>query len=240
MQELAYLIITNGDFVTADKLPVSDRVPFFETVKPGVRDSYEAAMSSKPPRLVKTHLASSFYKKTLQNKKTKFVVVMRNPKDTIVSFFHMYRMFQSFGPFTGSWDDYFKMFQDNQLIYGNQFEVTVSWWKLREDPRVLIVKYEDMVKDVKNVIRKVACYLGKQISNELVTKIAERTAFDSMRKNPSLNYENWPGMDHSISPFIRKGKVGDWKNYFSEEQSDYVDSMCSKYYAPLNLLLEEI
>ena len=42
-----------------------------------------------------------------------------------------------------------------------------------------------------------------------------------------------------INPFsYGKGIVGDWKNYFSEEQSDFVDEKCREYLEPLGLKFE--
>ena len=30
-------------------------------------------------------------------------------------------------------------------------------------------------------------------------------------------------MDQSVSKFVRKGQIGDWVNYFSDEQAAFVD-----------------
>ena len=44
--------------------------------------------------------------------------------------------------------------------------------------------------------------------------------------------------DESKSKFYRKGKVGDWKNYFSDEQSRFVDNQYEMTLKPLGLELE--
>jgi hypothetical protein len=46
-------------------------------------------------------------------------------------------------------------------------------------------------------------------------QIVYHTSFEQMRQNQVRWSSRRP--DH-VSPFIRKGQVGDWKNYFSSEQ----------------------
>ena len=47
-----------------------------------------------------------------------------------------------------------------------------------------------------------------------------------MEKNPSVNYSHWDELGirkQQEAPFMRKGQVGDWKNYFSSEMNDDFD-----------------
>jgi hypothetical protein len=48
-----------------------------------------------------------------------------------------------------------------------------------------------------------------------------------MKKNPSVNRESNKEFGHyeQEGSFIRKGKVGDWRNYFSEEASREFDRL---------------
>ena len=49
-----------------------------------------------------------------------------------------------------------------------------------------------------------------------------------MSENPTTNY-SWmtsKGIrDGNLSPFMRKGVVGDWRNFFTEEQSERLDKL---------------
>ena len=49
--------------------------------------------------------------------------------------------------------------------------------------------YEEMKKDLASVIRKIANFLGKEITEENVAKIVEFTNIDNMKKNPMSNME---------------------------------------------------
>ncbi|NXC51381.1 ST1B1 Sulfotransferase, partial [Penelope pileata] len=69
---------------------------------------------------------------------------------------------------------------------------------------------------------KVAQFLGWELTEAELEAIACHTSFEAMRDNPSTNYSVVPShlMDHSISPFMRKGITGDWKNHFTLAQSE--------------------
>ncbi len=51
-----------------------------------------------------------------------------------------------------------------------------------------------------------------------------------MKKNPTVNYEWYKeiGLFKKDGSFMRKGKIGDWLNYFSQEESLRLDDVVEK------------
>lgn len=66
------------------------------------------------------------------------------------------------------------------------------------------------MQDPKREIQKILKFLEKDSSEEVLNKIIYNTSFDVMKQNPMANYTTLPSsiMDHSISPFMRKGMKG--------------------------------
>lgn len=162
----------------------------------------------------------------------KTVIAFRNVKDMIVSNYHFYRMNEALGKFKGSFDDFFEYFKEKRLVYGDYFDHVLGWWSQKDSPNVLIVFYEDLKKDLRKEIERIAKFLGKDFSEKTMQDIVAESTFKSMKENPMTNCEDIPVFDNSISTFIRKGEVGDWKNYFNEEQNKYIDQRIEEMLKP--------
>lgn len=87
------------------------------------------------------------------------------------------------------------------------------------------------MQDNKRAIEKTAKFLGKMYTDDEIKGLMEHLSFAKMRQNPAINLEPLlekmyePGtLDSSDnSKFIRKGQIGDWKNYMSNEMSLAID-----------------
>lgn len=105
-----------------------------------------------------------------------------------------------------------------------------EWWELRRTHPVLYLFYEDMKENPKREIKKILEFLGRSLPEETVDLIVHHTSFKKMKENPMANYTTIPTevMDHTISPFMRKGTIGDWKNTFTVAQSEHFDAHYAK------------
>ena len=64
-------------------------------------------------------------------------------------------------------------------------------------------------------MRKIANFLNKPLSEDVIRRIAEQCSFNGMKKNASSF--SIPTKNDKAAPLLRKGQVGDWKNHFTPE-----------------------
>ena len=91
-----------------------------------------------------------------------------------------------------------------------------------------------MKRDPRGTVVKTAQFLGKFdcLSDEVIDSIVKASSFESMRQDKSVNHR-WMPIDSSLPDHMRKGIVGDWKNYFTNKQllqdfDNYIDQNLPK------------
>ena len=201
----------------------------------------QLALKTPSPHYFAAHLPFGFLDNCLKKSRPKVIYMMRNPFDQLVSHYHFYRMFKPFGQYTGSWDEFYENFyKKNILFYGNHLDHVARWWKARENHKdhILYVKYEDMVRNPRSILNELASFLGKELSEDVMKSIVEQSSFRSMQTNSKVNQLNSDNYDANISPFMRKGTVGDWKTYFNEKQTREVEQAYEQKVKSLGLFLE--
>ena len=154
----------------------------------------------------------------------KYIYVARNPKDTAVSlYFHTHRL-PTF-EYTGPWDHFLQLFIDGKVEFGLWFDHILEWWKHKDDPNVLFLKYEDMKKDLLGAVRTIAEFICHELKQETLEEIVKQSTFESMKANPSANYSWKSNFRPNKTQFLRKGEVGDWRNHFTAEQTAEFDTL---------------
>ena len=238
MQELAWLVCNQGDIQAAKKTTLYDRSPFLELDQNENESGLECVSQMPRPAVMKSHLLAHFFNTQVIQGRVKVILVIRNPKDALVSYYHFYRMNRGFGNFPGTWNEFFELYKAKCLVQGDYFDFYEGWLRFASLPNVLLVKYEDMKKKLPDVMSDVAGFLGKALPDDSLSEVIEHLSFDSMRQNPSANLSDRPALRHDVSPFMRKGVIGDWKNYFSAEQSALVEQAYASIIKPFGLTLE--
>ncbi|XP_073492104.1 sulfotransferase 1 family member D1-like isoform X2 [Aquarana catesbeiana] len=219
VSKIVDLIMNGGDLEKSQKGAIFERVPFMESGGPGFPSATEILNNLDPPRVIKTHLQADVLPKSFWEKNCKMIYVARNAKDVAVSYYHFYRM--AYGhPEPGTWDEYLNAYMEGNVAFGSWAKHVKGWWEMRKKNKILYLFYEDMLEDPKREIRKVMKFMNQELPEEIVEKIHKNTSFQAMKDNPMANYSAFPLMDHSISPFMRKGIRGDWKNQFTIAQNE--------------------
>ena len=146
----------------------------------------------------------------------KLLVSLRNVKDTLVSYHEFYKSLSQLGNFPGTWDDFFELFRNKPLAFGDYFDWVTGYWKASvSNKNIFFIKCENLKRDPHQGVQTIAEYFNVTLSKEQIEAIVQYTSFSEMKKNPSTKY--FQKVLGGKSNYFRKGEVGDWKNYFSEE-----------------------
>lgn len=84
------------------------------------------------------------------------------------------------------------------------------------------------------MIKKTAKFLSKNVTDEQIIGLCEHLKFSKMATNPSVNMElllenRETKEDDPDYKFIRKGKIGDWMNYMTEDLARRFDEWTEKH-----------
>ncbi|XP_053315351.1 sulfotransferase 6B1-like [Spea bombifrons] len=169
------------------------------------------------PRLFSTHMYYDDVPKSYFEKKTKFLLILRNPKDTAVSYFH----FSNSNPVLPSfstWDEFFRAYMDGKVCYGSYFDHAVDWNKRIDDENIMAITFEEMKEDYLSQLKRISDFFGLSLTEEQLALIESKTTFKSMKEKSGDSHGKLGNV------FFRKGEIGDWRNHFTEEQSKEVDA----------------
>ena len=109
----------------------------------------------------------------------------RNPRDTMLSLCSFMGVIQNY---TGTMELYADVFLKGlSPFYLPYFPQVLSYWNRRFLENLLVLSYEEMQKDLPSVVRKIASFLNKEMTNEEVLKLCHHTSFDQMKQNPHVN-----------------------------------------------------
>ncbi|XP_014674128.1 PREDICTED: sulfotransferase 1C2-like [Priapulus caudatus] len=233
MNDTAGFIMSKGDKEKFDAIPRNHPLEVLMGATPEERI---AAINAKSGiRLFQTHLRFDELPPALRNGKAKIIFVMRNPKDVAVSYFHFHRSNAMLGGIK-DWvfSKFFPYYASGDVFYGDFFDYVLEFWQQRANMQnMCIVKYEDMKKDQLGGIRRMAEFLGQSLTDEEVMKVAEHTGIKQSRERilqvvkPTEKAKLI--IDQSVSLFVRKGEIGDWKNHFTVAENEiYNKRICEK------------
>ncbi|XP_066514671.1 sulfotransferase 6B1-like [Hoplias malabaricus] len=174
------------------------------------------------PRLLGTHMHPDNIPDSFYQKKPKMLVIFRNPKDTTVSFYHFSNK-NPVLPTAESWDHFYTDFMSGEVPWGSYFDHALAWEKHIDDPNVMIVTFEEFKQDLNGGVQRVGEFLGYSLTDAQIQTIAEESTFSAMKESSKSSHGQMSNV------VFRKGEVGDWRNHFSQAQSEEMDAAFEKY-----------
>ncbi|CAN7947652.1 unnamed protein product, partial [Ixodes hexagonus] len=204
----------------------------------------EAVERLPPPRVIKHHLVFS---KSPYHPEAKYVALVRNPFDCVVSFYHHCRddrvnlcMSED-----ATFDEFFEDFMDGHVPFGDYFELVLSWYEHRKDPNVLFYYYEKLKENPMEGVLNIAEFIDRSIAEKLraddalLADVVRRTSFNNLKATVMISHDeednvakdDTDGLDvfAPFRNFFRKGVVGEWRSYFKADQERRLREVYEKH-----------
>jgi len=211
------------------------------------------AIHSKIPRIVFTHDDDPQFKspaEILTDKSfyryTKVIFLVRDPKDVIESWFYEYknRIEESYKTparqLNVSSLEKFPFEEKGSLKSIVKFYNV--WVANSHVPKqFLLIRYEDLQNDTLKVFRSVLSFLklGDSVSDSILREVVSNNAFEKLKKrelegsislgkiNNEFGSSNGESEDNFLK--VRKGKVGSYRNVFSQETISFMDNYIKRF-----------
>ncbi|UYV68937.1 hypothetical protein LAZ67_6001702 [Cordylochernes scorpioides] len=228
-QYLIYLILNKGE-------PCESYEEFKKNFAFLEKDGGDMIKNLNKPRIIMSHLP---FNKIPKSDKAKYIYVVRNPKDVLVSYYY----FCNFMVETQlTFNQFFDRFIDGNIFWGDYFEHVKEWYKHRDEPNVLMISYEEMKTDTKKIVLQLAKFLGNDhekallddsnileaiVKNSSVEECKKVMQMEKMLKPEEIEDINVSEGQQNFT-FVRKGIIGDWKTHLSSEQNEIINEKANK------------
>jgi len=216
IQKIIRELLFKDDVEEWSNMMLSDRIPYVDMPLQMKLDIVEAMPS---PRVFKCHNNSLEELDNLLlkgDKSSKFIYMMRDPRDVSVSLYHHLRTtgvsnFMN----TASFDEFHKRYMRNgdEVFYGLWEKHVDNWLSKHKELNMLVLRYEKMKTNPYKSIERIAKFLGLDPTKEQVEDVAKKTTIEYMMKEANVIADK----SGKTSSVLRKGIVGDWKNHFVDQ-----------------------
>ncbi len=205
-------------------------------------------------RFLKSHMPFDGLPDVRAQKK---IFVARNPRDMALSLWNHNRSFRPeivekmngfpgrVGPPMPPTPESFPVFFREWLTRGwfdwesdgfpliSVFRSVETWWRQRDDPRLLLVHFNDLVRDLAGEMRRIADFLDIAVPEERWPALVQAATFSDMKRNAATLV---PFMGSLLAggatAFIHEGTNGRWATLLDEDDRALYGRVVAQRLAP--------
>nr|VFJ54379.1 MAG: aryl sulfotransferase [Candidatus Kentron sp. DK] len=210
--------------------------PWLEMTVPPLDATLDALEAMEHRRVLKTHLALDGLPYFPE---ARYIVIGRDGRDVAMSLWAFYRDFSDemygmlqnasgvelprcpddFQEFWRNWISrgWFEWEQDGYPFWSH-FHFIKTWWEFRHLDNILFIHFNDMLKDLEGAVRRIAGHLAIDASPKRISRVAEVSTFDYMKRNTDKTNAIPPKvLKGGPAGFFHKGTNGRWRGVLSED-----------------------
>lgn len=249
MQMIMYhLLISDGNWGS-----FQDFSPWLDMRSRPIEDVINSLEAQTHRRFIKSHLALDglpYYPQV------KYIIVCRDARDVFMSFWNHYSNFtdeyyegekeretntdnllpKCDGDIHKGWRDFitrgwFEWESEGYPFWGNLHH-TKTFWEFRHLPNILFVHYNNLLDNCHAEIRRVADYVGVDVTDLQIDKVVELTSFQTVKAQSDEIMGEMASFKGGSKAFINKGTNGRWKDVFSEQELELYDEAVKRVLTP--------
>lgn len=201
-----------------------DRPTTFSNIELKVPDIYQNSnrklLQISPPRILKSH-------EYFDPRYKKVIYIVRDPRDIAVSYYYhciKFRVIKQEVKIARFLNQFIEGKIDN---FGSWEKNVGSWLGARKgDPDFLLLRYEDIVKDTPDALKKIAIHLEIDVTDKSIVRATELSSFEHMKKIETKQANEWKPTKKSKKNlrFVRNGQCGGWIKELRKEESEKIEN----------------
>ena len=186
------------------------------------RNSNRKLLKISQPRILKSH-------EYFDPRYRKVIYIVRDPRDIAVSYYYHCLKFRIIKKHQNmEW--FINQFLRGRIDNFGSWEKNVGSWlgARKEDPDFLLLRYEDIISDTAEALKKIAIHLGLNIKDETLFRAIELSSFDRMKRLEKKQANEWKPIKNSNKDFgfVRKAQCGGWIKELHREESKKIEKAC--------------
>lgn len=204
-------------------------------------------------RVLKTHTPLDGFE---LDHDSSYIVVSRDPRDVFMSLWNHFSSYSKEGharlndrpdrigapqpPCPDNIRDFWDMWigrgwfdwETEGYPFWSNFHHVQTWWDYRHLPNIHFVHFNNLLSDLEGEIAGIAKFLQIECEPDLVSKIADKVTFSSMKRDAEKFVGKMDLIDGGAKTFINKGTNGRWKDVLTETDLQAYERTAARTLSP--------